>query len=291
MAVQESRVLPAQFIEDVGKDYATQLKGLTSIPLATDQFAPTVAAQDPLQTQAYQLGQQGVGAYQPYLTQAGAYAGPTGYQQFMSPYQQDIIDTTMADFDKQAAQGILGIGEMAAKTGNLGGGREGVMRSEYQTQSDLNRAAMLAQLRQQGFGQAQQLAGQAFGQQMQMGQAVPSLQSQDISQLGQLGGIQQAQAQAEADASREKARLTAFEPYERLNTYGSGVMGLISGMPSRYTSTVTPNPTPLQTALGTGAVLSGIYGNLGGINTGKNNIANQYGANYLGQMLDPTFKG
>ena len=291
MAVQEQRTLPAQFIEDVGKDYATQLKGLTSIPLATDQFAPTVAAQDPLQTQAYQLGQQGVGAYQPYLTQAGAYAGPTGYQQFMSPYQQDIIDTTMADFDKQAAQGILGIGEMAAKTGNLGGGREGVMRSEYQTQSDLNRAAMLAQLRQQGFGQAQQLAGQAFGQQMQMGQALPSLQSQDISQLGQLGGIQQAQAQAEADALREKNRLTAFEPYDRLNTYGSGVMGLISGMPSRYTSTVTPNPTPLQTALGTGAVLSGIYGNLGGINTGKNNIANQYGANYLGQMLDPTFKG
>ena len=126
---------------------------------------------------------------------------------------------------------------------------------------------------------------------MQMGQALPSLQRADISQLGQLGGIQQAQAQAEADASREKARLTAFEPYERLNTYGSGVMGLISGMPSRYTSTVTPNPTPLQTALGTGAVLSGIYGNLGGINTGKNNIANQYGANYLGQMLDPTFKG
>ena len=291
MAVQEQRTLPAQFIEDVGKDYATQLKGLTSIPLATDQFAPTVAAQDPLQTQAYQLGQQGVGAYQPYLTQAGAYAGPTAYQQFMSPYQQDIIDTTMADFDKQAAQGILGIGEMAAKTGNLGGGREGVMRSEYQTQSDLNRAAMLAQMRQQMFGQAQQLAGQAFGQQMQMGQALPSLQSQDISQLGQLGGIQQAQAQAEADANREKARLTAFEPYERLNTYGSGVMGLISGMPSRYTSTVTPNPTPLQTALGTGAVLSGIYGNLGGINTGKNNIANQYGANYLGQMLNPTFKG
>ena len=262
MAVQEQRTLPAQFIEDVGKDYATQLKGLTSIPLATDQFAPTVAAQDPLQTQAYQLGQQGVGAYQPYITQAGAYSGPTGYQQFMSPYQQDIIDTTMADFDKQAAQGILGIGEMAAKTGNLGGGREGVMRSEYQTQSDLNRAAMLAQLRQQGFGQAQQLAGQAFGQQMQMGQAVPSLQSQDISQLGQLGGIQQAQAQAEADALREKNRLTAFEPYDRLNTYGSGVMGLISGMPSRYTSTVTPNPTPLQTALGTASVLGGVYGNI-----------------------------
>ena len=292
MAISQQRTLPAQFIEDAGKDYATQLKGLTSIPLGTDQFAPTVAAQDPLQTQAYQLGQTGVGAYEPYLTQAGAYSGPTAYQSFMSPYQQDIIDATMADFDAQSAKGLAGIGQQAALSGQfLGGGREGVQRAEYQALSDRNRALTLAQLRQQGFGQAQQLAGQGFQQQMQMGQALPSLQRADISQLGQLGGIQQAQAQAEADASREKARLTAFEPYERLNTYGSGVMGLISGMPSRYTSTVTPNPTPLQTALGTGAVLSGIYGNLGGINTGKNNIANQYGANYLGQMLDPTFKG
>ena len=135
MAIQEQRPFPAQFIEDIGKDYATQLKGLTSVPLDTSKFAPTVAAQDPLQTQAYTLGQTGVGAYQPYITQAGAYSGPTAYQSFMSPYQQDIIDTTMADFDKQAAQGILGIGQQAAQTGNLGGGREGVMRSEYQSHS------------------------------------------------------------------------------------------------------------------------------------------------------------
>ena len=184
MAIQEQRTLPAQFIEDIGKDYATQLKGLTSVPLDTSKFAPTVAAHDPLQTQAYTLGQTGVGAYQPYITQAGAYSGPTAYQSFMSPYQQDIIDTTMADFDKQAAQGILGIGQQAAQTGNLGGGREGVMRSEYQSQSDLNRAALLAQLRQQGFGQSQQLANQAFGQQMQLGQQVPALQQADISTLG-----------------------------------------------------------------------------------------------------------
>ena len=281
MAVQEQRTLPAQFIEDVGKDYATQLKGLTSIPLATDQFAPTVAAQDPLQTQAYQLGQQGVGAYQPYLTQAGAYAGPTGYQQFMSPYQQDIIDTTMADFDKQAAQQLSGIGQLAAQSGNLGGGREGVMRSEYMTQSDRNRAAMLAQLRQQMFGQAQAAAGQGFQQQMQMGQQLPAWQAGDISQLGQLGGIQQAQAQAEADAQREANRMTAMEPYERMGIYGSGITGLISGYPGQYQTSVVPNPTPLQTALGTGAVLGGIYGNLRGNTQNAANPATSLAAQYL----------
>ena len=187
MAVSTSRTLPAQFIEDLGKDYGTQLAGLTSVPLDTGRFAPQVAGQDPLQTQAYQLGQAGVGAYEPYitgagaagmapgaaqmgataattmggvpsyLTQAGAYSGPSAYQDFMSPYQQDVIDTTMADFDVQAQKGISRHRTTrSSKSGNLGGGREGVMRSEYQSSSDRQRANLLAQLRQQGFGQAQQ---------------------------------------------------------------------------------------------------------------------------------------
>ena len=264
MAVTTQRTLPAQFIEDLGKDYGTQLAGLTAVPLDTSRFAPTVAAQDPLQAQAYSLGQAGVGAYEPYITQAGAYSGPTGYQQFTSPYQQDIIDTTMADFDTQAAKQLSGIGQLAAMSGNLGGGREGVMRSEYMTQSDKNRAGILANLRQQMFGQAQGLAGQAFNQQTALAGQVPALQAADISQLGQLGGIQQAQAQAQADAQREANRMTAMEPYDRMGVYGSGITGLISGYPGQYQTSVTPNPTPLQTALGTGAVLGGIYGNIRG---------------------------
>ena len=134
MAISTSRTLPAQFIEDLGKDYGTQLAGLTSIPLDTGRFAPKVAAQDPMQAQAYQLGQQGVGAYEPYitgagaagmapgaaqmgataattmggvpsyLTQAGAYSGPSAYQDFMSPYQQDVIDKTLEEYDVQAGK-------------------------------------------------------------------------------------------------------------------------------------------------------------------------------------------
>lgn len=318
MAVTTQRTLPAQFIEDLGKDYGTQLAGLTSIPLDTGRFAPQVAAQDPLQAQAYQLGQAGVGAYEPYitgagaagmapgaapmgaaaattlggvpsyLTQAGAYSGPTAYEDFMSPYQQDIIDTTMADFDVQAQKGLAGIGQLAAKSGNLGGGREGVMRSEYQSSSDRQRANLLAQLRQQGFGQAQQAAAQAYGQQIGLGQAqqglaqgqlgigsyqaglgsqLPALQAQDISQLGQLGGIQQAQAQAQLGATQEANRMQAMEPYDRLGIYGQGVTGLISGYPGQYQSMSQPNPTALQTALGTASVLGGIYGNIRGGST------------------------
>ena len=261
MAIEQVQNLPQQYVTDLGVDYGKQLAGLTAIPLDTSRFAPQVAAQDPMQTQAASLAASGVGAYQPFLTQAGTYSGPTGYQSFMSPYQQDVIDATLADFDKQAAIDVRDIGLLAARSGNLGGGREGVMRSEQATQSNLDRAALLATLRQQGFNTAQNLANRAFGQQRNLAADITDLQTADINQLGRLGGLQQAQAQAVLDAQREANRLQAFEPYERLSTYGSGVASLFSGnAPFGNQSTVTPNPTPLQTALGTASVLSGIFG-------------------------------
>ena len=215
----------------------------------------------------------GIGAYEPYITQAGAYdtaaagySGPQAYQQFTSPYQQDVIDATMAQYDKQSAQGILGIGQMAAQTGNLGGGREGVMRSEYQSQSDLNRAQLMAQLNQQMFTQGQQGAQTAFGQQQQLGQTqrgmaglVPQLYGQDTAAYGAMGREQQLYTQAQEDATREAARMEAYEPYERMGYLGTGVTGLLGGYPGQYQSQITPNQTPLQTALGLGVAGAGIY--------------------------------
>ena len=261
MAIEQVQNLPQQYVTDLGVDYGKQLAGLTAIPLDTDRLAPQVAAQDPLQTQAYNLASSGVGAYQPYLTQAGAYSGPTGYQSFMSPYQTDVIDATLTEFDKQTQAGLTGIGQQAAMSGNLGGGREGVMRSEYQSNQDANRALLQAKMLQQGFNQANLNAQAAFNQQRGLAGDIGTLQTADINQLGRLGGLQQAQTQAGLDAVREANRLEAFEPYERLGTYGSGVASLFSGnAPFGQQSTITPNPTPLQTALGTASVLSGIFG-------------------------------
>ena len=106
MAVQQSQMLPPQYVEDLQKDYGKQLTAMTTAPLDTTKFAPQVAGQDPLQTQAYNLAGAGIGAYQPYITQASAYTGPTGYQSFMSPYQQDVIDATMSEYDLQAQKGM-----------------------------------------------------------------------------------------------------------------------------------------------------------------------------------------
>ena len=303
MAITETRSLPPQFVEDLGKDYATQLTGLTSQPLDTTKFQPMVAGQDQATQDAYTRATtqgQGIGAYAPYLTAAGqyqtgtgtfagqptnmmgsqdylqaqgAFSGPQAYQQFMSPYQQDVIDATMAQFDKRAAAGITGIGQQAAKSGNLGGGREGVMRSQYQTQSDLDRAMLLAQLNQQGFGQAQQAADRAFTQQGQlftgsqqlgadqqrMATLVPSLQGSDISTLGQAGRGQQLYEQSVLDQQREANRLAAYEPYESLCYFGAGMGNVMGGAMGQYTSQVTPNQSPLQQALGIASLGLGAY--------------------------------
>jgi len=303
MAITETRSLPPQFVEDLGKDYATQLTGLTSQKLDTTKFQPSVAGQDAAQTSAYNLATEqgkGIGAYAPYLQNAGAFqqgtgsfagmptnmmgaqdylqqqgtmSGPNAYQQFMSPYQQDVIDASMAEFDKQSAKGITGIGQQAAMSGNLGGGREGVMRSEYQSNSDMQRAQLQAQLLQAGFNQAQGQANTAFGQQGQLMQGantlgadqqrmaslVPGLYGQDISTLGQAGANQQAQEQAILDQQREANRLAAYEPYERLGYMGAGMGNVMGGAMGQYQSQVTPNQSPLQQALGIASLGVGAY--------------------------------
>ena len=289
MAITTTRTLPAQFIEDLGRDYGKQISALTSLPMDTSKFAPTVAAQDPLQTAAYQQATDattGLGAYQPFLTKAGTAAdaataltgtgagtGAGSIASYMSPYQSDVISTALAEFDKQAAMRQQDISDAAVRLGGFGGGREGVMQSEYQSTSDKNRAALQAGLLQQGFQQAQQARQQDFarqqglaGLQSTLGGGAQQLAQQQISGLGTLGGAQQAQAQAVADAQRQAAQTSAYEPYQRLGTYGAGVSSLISGYPAQYQTGQTPSASPLQTALGVGTGLAGIYGGL----TGKN---------------------
>ena len=280
MAIQETRALPPQYVEDLQKDYGTNLVATTAAPIDTSLFAPKVPGQDKATTDAYTMAStpgEGIGAFKDYITNAESYSGPNAYKNFMSPYQQDVIDATLAEYDTQAAAGLAGIGQQAAMSGNLGGGREGVMRAQYQNKSDMNRALLQSGLLQQGFTQANQLANQAFGQQMQLGanqqglaSMVPGLYGQDIGTLRSAGAGQQAQAQAVLDAQREANRLEAYEPYERLGYQQSGVASIASGAPGQYQSMVTPNPTPLQTALGIASVGGGLMGNYGDYLRGVN---------------------
>jgi len=284
-----TRTLPAQFIEDIGQDYAKQLAALTQLPVSTEMFAPTVAGQDPYQAAAYTQAVDptaGLGAYQPYLAKAGeaatAATGLTGpmtsaqLEQYMSPYQTDVISAALGEYDIQAQKGLTGLGTAAIGVGGYGGGRHGVAEAEYQSQSDRNRAALQANLLQQGYQQAAGLRQQDLANQLGIGQfqstlggGAQNLAQQQIAGLGTLGAGQQAFAQAQADAARQTAQTAAYEPYQRLGTYGAGVSSLISGYPAQYGQASTPSASPLQTALGIGTGLAGLYGGI----TGKNPFA------------------
>jgi hypothetical protein len=267
------------YLEDTAKDYAKQATAAYSVPIDTSKFtgAQFVAGEDPLQTQAVSLAQQGVGAYQPYLTAAqqalttqGGLTGATAYQPFMSPYQQDVIDTSLAAFDKQAAIRGQALKDAAVGVpGAFGGGREGIQQAEYQASSDANRAALQAQLLQQGYGQAQAQAAQAFQQQGMLGAGQMGLSNfqraglgADVGALGQLGSMRQGLNQAQLTAQQQAAQTAAYEPYGRLSQYGQGITGLTGGVAAaQYAQPQQQSPwaSALSTALGVGGLYQKMF--------------------------------
>ena len=297
MATETVISRPAPFVEDLGKDLAKQAVALTGVPVVSTGIAgiskqagetaegfkarqdaarafttrqeslaglaPQVAGQDQLQKDAQTRAVAGLGSFQPFLTEAQASTGPQAFQQFMSPYQQQVIDTSLSEFDRQAAMNRQRTRDQAVASGAFGGGREGVQLAEYDAASDRNRALLEANLLQQGFGQSQAAAQQNFANQMGLASALPGLQRGDISTLGSLGALNQAQTQAELDATRAANQMAAYQPQEQLQNYGNLVTGIMGGMAGSGTQqSQVPDPTFLQTALGAAATGAGIYGAL-----------------------------
>ena len=279
MAVETVKQItqPPEFIEAEAKLYLDQLRpaiaGFKGADLS-QVYGPQFQAGLGALTQDAISKAGGLGSFEPFLQtaateagQAGQFVGPTAYQQFMSPYQQDVIDTTLAEFDRQTQAGIPGLRNQAIRAGAFGGAREGVQEAEYLSGQARNRAALQAQLLQQGFGQAQQAAGQAFAQQQALAQQqsqlaalAPQLAGSQIAGLTTLGGIQQAQEQAGLSAQQQLAQQQLQQPLTAAQTYGSGVMGLISGYPGQQSVGQVPVPGIAQTAIGAGTTLAGIYG-------------------------------
>jgi len=283
------------YLKDTATDYAKQLQSFQT-PIETSTFTggldasgkrasgdmitgvnPYVAAMDPLQTQAMNIATGGVGSYAPYLSAAKDFAtaqkgltGPDAYKDFMSPYQEQVINTSLADFDASRVGNRQAIQDAAVASGNFGGGREGAMLGAYDADTTTGRASLLAQLQQGGYNQATQLAQQAFANQAQLGQNQFGLagfergsMGQDISALGNLGALNQQQAQANLLANQQAAKTAAYEPYGRLNQYGQGLTGLAGGVASSYQDPApvqSPLSQALSTALGVGGIYSRMYG-------------------------------
>ena len=235
------------------------------------------------QLRAVQMGQQGLGGYEPYLEASrdvtgmglgalGASQGmfaPTaeGIGQYMDPYQQQVTQGALADIDRQGQLAQQAASAQAVSAGAFGGAREGIQRAELARNLQDIKSRRIFEDRSRNFQQAQQTASQAFenqqartmqaaplyqgigGQYAQLGQMQQGLQSADIGSQLQLGALRQSQAQNVTDAARQTRLLQQQEPFERLQF----ASGMLTGTPaSQMTVTQQPSTSPLMQTAGLG---------------------------------------
>jgi len=179
----------------------------------------------------------------------GALTGAQGYQQFQSPYQQQVIDASLAEFDRNAAVQQTGLRDQAIQSGAYGGGREGIMQSEAMRNNQLNRGQLQSGLLQEGFQNAQ---AQALAQ-LQAQQGLGTYQTQ-------LGGQQRQIDQAGLSAQQESAREAAFADYTRLGLVGPQLASVIGGFPAATQTQSTPPPSASQQLMGLGIGAAGLMG-------------------------------
>ena len=244
MAIDQTQVLPAPVLEAALTAFTQKLPPLMGQQINTAAYDPQVAAQTALQTGA----SQAAGGL-------GSLVGPDAYQQFMSPYQQQVMDTTLSEFDRQQTIGQQGLRDQSIQAGAYGGGREGVMQAQYMNQGGMDRAALQAQLLNQGFMQSQQAAGTDLAARQGLGQYQQAL-----------GQADQGFAQAQLDAGTMAAREAEFEPFTRLGLVGQQLAQIQPGaFPTTtigYQSSAAPS-SPMASYLGGAAGAGGVLGKLG----------------------------
>ena len=244
MAIEQTQVLPAPVLEGALTAFTKKLTPLIGQQIDTTKFDPQVAAQTQLQKDASAAA-----------AGLGSLVGPQAFQPFMSPYQQEVIDTTLAEFDRQQAIQQTGLRDAAIQRGAFGGARSGIQAAEAANAAALGRAGLQAQLLQSGFQQAQQAAANDLAARQGLGQFQQAM-----------GQADQAFAQAQLDAQQIAAREAAFEPFTRLGLVGQQLAQIQPGaFPTTtigYQSSPAP-ASPLSSFLGGAAGTGGVLGKLG----------------------------
>ena len=252
MAETTTITKPAPIIEGALTSFLETIKKLQpgTIPaggftgIDTTKFAPTIAAESQLQKDA-RTAAAGLDSL----------VGPQAFEQFMSPYQQEVIDTTLAEFDRQQSIADVARRDQAIQAGAYGGGREGVLAAEAARGAATNRANLQAQLLAQGFQQAQQAAAADLAARQGLGQYQSAL-----------GQQQQAVAQAQRDADQIAAREAEFAPFTQLGLVGQQLAQIQPGAFPTQTvgiGAAAPTASPMSQFLGGAAGVAGIAGKLG----------------------------
>jgi hypothetical protein len=283
--------LQAPYLEDANRRLLASVQGdegipgLLNVPYENYNQLAQAGAVDPRlapfaadQVRAFDLANQGVGAYQPYLDQAVASTDTSGaydllrqgsqygpLDPYQNPYQTSVIDTTMQEMVRQQEMQQDMLDARAAQAQSFGGSRHGVAEAEMEKGHDLNRAITLSQLNQQGYNAAQAAqeahrgrqiqAGLGMGQvgldtarvQSGLGQLAQTLNQGDISTLGATGGMQQGQLQKQYDINYNQWLDEYQDPFRR----AAFMSDIIKGVPSTQSS-MTAGAIPQKSSLAQG---------------------------------------
>lgn len=218
-----------------------------------------------------QAGVQGVtnaqGAAQPYFNQAADYArsgasaiDPSQIDRYMSPYTQNVIDATRANFNENNAQQQSQITGNAALKGALGGDRVGVARAEAARQQKLAQDPVIAGMYSSAYDKALGAAQQDRSAQAQgaytFGALAPSVQNAQIggaqAQIG-AGGLQQQNEQQKLSAAYNQYLQQLAFPYQQAGFLASAGLPAVAGMGGTSSGTTTqPGPNPWGQIAGLG---------------------------------------
>ena len=231
---------------------AAQQRTATQAGLGTLQFSQNTGA-------VTGAGQgTGIAAYQPYLQRAETLLSPTAYQQYMSPYQTEVMDATQQLLNEQRASGRSQLAANAIQSGAFGGGRSGVALAEYERGRDISDAATLAALRQQGLTSAQQLQQQGITNLTAMPTLQQGLQGNLIYQLGLTGTGAQQYSQSLLDAVQQGNLMAQQFPYQQLQQQANVFATLAGASPGMQTQPMVTSP-----ALTAAQAFGTVYGGLG----------------------------
>ena len=267
---------------------------LTAQPPSGGLPSVRVAPTSQLQQEVFNLAQQGLGSYQPYLASSqdafasairslggGATTDPTAISQgiasYMNPYQQAVENAINRAYDEQTAKAnLMAVGRPGGPSA-FGGSRAAIVGQQIQR----DRADALARAEAQNYLQARQgfenqqrrqlASGQALGEigtrQAQLGGLGTRLQLAELQQLAGLGGLQRQIEQQQLEAQRQSGLQNIYEPYQRLGFYSDILRGTPSTQQTITTSS-SPQPSLINQLVGTAAQGLGVYGAFRGLGGG-----------------------
>ena len=256
---QVTRLAPFQ--EEFLKDIFAQAQALRGTP---QPFSPQQLAEfSDAQNRAIALADSGIGSYQPFLDRAAQLAGPGGAQQFMNPFEDQVVQQTMKDIARQGQKAQQRLAGQGVASGAFGGSRFGVAQADLAGKTLEQQARSAGQIRQQGFQQAQQAAQNAARLQAGLGQAQQQMFGQDINRLLGIGSLQQRQQQADFDVARANELARQALPFQEIG-FLSDVFRGVPALQSTFQTTSTPNPSLGSQLLGLGIAGLGAVGQAGG---------------------------